>query len=193
MEAIGYIARCISVKNVTQKQVYVLQFALIVLAPVLIAACCYVLFSRILFLVVPSEARTLRLCWVPPRFITPIFVGFDIFALLLQLGGAVMIASVSPTDTHAAHTLNTGKHVAQAGVIIQLAAFGLFSVAAVRFNLTSKRFDQSLGDRYERVGEKEYRIDGRVRDKNWPALLRVVNFTSFLILVCNLISFQRSN
>ncbi|KAJ5604514.1 RTA1 like protein-domain-containing protein [Penicillium lagena] len=183
MEAVGYISRCISVENVTQKQVYVVQFALIVLAPVLIAACCYIVFSRILFLVVPSEARTLRLCWVPPRFITPIFVGFDIFALLLQLGGAVMIASVSPTDTHAARTLNTGKRVAQVGVIIQLAAFGLFSVAAVRFNFTSKRFDKSLGDRYESVGEKEYRIDGRTRDKHWPALLRVVNLTSFLILI----------
>ncbi|KAJ5805225.1 ZIP metal ion transporter, partial [Penicillium riverlandense] len=183
MEAVGYISRCISVENVTKREVYVVQFALIILAPVLIAACCYIVFGRILFLVVPSESRTLRLCWVPPRFITPIFVGFDILALLLQLVGAVMIASVSPTDTHAAHRLNTGKRVAQVGVVIQLVAFGLFSVAAVRFNFTSKRFNKSLGERYESVGEKEYLIDGRTRDKHWPALLRVVNFTSFLILI----------
>lgn len=106
------------------------------------AACCYVIFSRILFLVVPQEARTFRLCWIPPRFITPIFVGCDIFALLLQLSGAVMISSVEATDKDAKDKLDTGKHVAQAGVIIQLVAFGLFAVAAVRFN---SRPSASLG------------------------------------------------
>ncbi|OQD99741.1 hypothetical protein PENVUL_c061G07704 [Penicillium vulpinum] len=183
MEAIGYIGRCVSVKNPLQRDVYVLQFALVILAPVLMAACCYIIFSRILFLVVPKEQRTFRLCWVPPRWITPIFVGFDIIALLLQLGGAVMISTVEVTDKDARKNLNTGKHVAQIGVIIQLVAFGLFAVAAVRFNFTSKRFTRSLDERYENVGEKEYRIGGTVKHKNWPALLRVVNFSTILILV----------
>ncbi|KAJ5375734.1 ZIP metal ion transporter [Penicillium concentricum] len=183
MEAIGYIGRCISVQNTLERPVYVLQFALIILAPVLMAACCYIIFSRILFLIVPQEARTFRLCWVPPRYITPIFVGFDIIALMLQLGGAVMITSVDATDLDAKDKLNTGKHVAQVGVIVQLAAFGLFAVAAVRFNFTSKRFTGSLSERYENVGEKDYRIDGIVKNKHWPALLRVVNLTTILILV----------
>jgi hypothetical protein len=183
VEAIGYIARCASVQNTSERPVYVLQFSLIILAPVLMAACCYVIFSRILFLVVPQEARTFRLCWIPPRFITPIFVGCDIFALLLQLSGAVMISSVEATDKDAKDKLDTGKHVAQAGVIIQLVAFGLFAVAAVRFNFTSKRFTRFLSERYENVGEKGYIIDGVVKDNNWPALLRVVNLTTILILV----------
>ncbi|KGO57729.1 RTA-like protein [Penicillium expansum] len=183
MEAIGYIARCVSVQNTLERPVYVLQFSLVILAPVLMAACCYIIFGRILFLVVPQEARTLRLCWVPPRFITPIFVGCDVVALLLQLGGAVMISAVDGKDKDAKDKLNTGKHVAQVGVIIQLVAFGLFAVAAVRFNFTSKRFSGSLDERYEHVGEKEYIIGGIVKDKNWPALLRVVNLTTILILV----------
>lgn len=182
MEAVGYIGRCISTQNVTEKPVYVLQFSLIILAPVLMAACCYILFSRILFLVVPKESRTFKLCWVPPRFITPIFVGFDIVALLLQLSGAVMISSTSPGDSH--DKLDKGKAIAQAGVIIQLLAFGLFSIAAVRFNFTSKRFSKQLNERFELVGEKEYSINGIVKNKHWPALLRVVNLTTLLILVC---------
>ncbi|KAJ5175890.1 RTA1 like protein-domain-containing protein [Penicillium canariense] len=183
MEAVGYIGRCISVQNVTEKSIYALQFSLIILAPVLMAACCYVLFSRILFLVVPSEKRSFRLCWVPPRFITPIFVGFDIVALLLQLGGAVMITSVDPGDVDGADKLDRGKHIAQAGVIIQLAAFGLFSLAAARFNFTSKQFFATMRERYERFGEKDYIIDGIAKNRHWPALLRVVNLTSLLILV----------
>ncbi|KAJ5784971.1 RTA1 like protein-domain-containing protein [Penicillium pulvis] len=183
MEAVGYIGRCISTQNVSARSVYVLQFALIILAPVLMAACCYILFSRILFLVVPHDARTFQLCWVPPRWITPIFVGFDIVALMLQLVGAVMISSVSTTDTDAASKIDKGKSIAQAGVIIQLAAFGLFSVAAVRFNFTSKEFSKGLDERYEHVDEKNYSIGGIVKNKHWPALLRVVNLTTLLILV----------
>ncbi|KAJ5363551.1 RTA1 like protein-domain-containing protein [Penicillium cataractarum] len=183
MEAVGYIGRCISTQNVTDKPVYVLQFALIILAPVLMAACCYVLFSRILFLIVPREERTFRLCWVPPRFITPLFVGFDVVALFLQLVGAVMISSVDSTDTDAASKLNRGKHIAQAGVIVQLIAFGLFSVAAVRFNFTSKRFTKTIHERYEMFGERDYIVDGIAKKKHWPALLRVVNLTTLLILV----------
>ena len=94
-----------------------------------------------------------------------------------------MISAVDGKDKDAKDKLNTGKHVAQVGVIIQLVAFGLFAVAAVRFNFTSKRFSGSLDERYEHVGEKEYIIGGIVKDKNWPALLRVVNLTTILILV----------
>lgn len=183
VEAVGYIGRCISTQNVTDKPVYVLQFALIILAPVLMAACCYVLFSRILFLIVPREERTFRLCWVPPKFITPLFVGFDVVALFLQLVGAVMISSVDSSDTDVASKLNRGKHIAQAGVIVQLIAFGLFSVAAVRFNFTSKRFTKTIHERYEMFGERDYIVDGITKKKHWPALLRVVNLTTLLILV----------
>lgn len=188
MEVVAYIARCVSTQNVTNKSIYALQFSLIILAPVLMAACCYILFSRILFLIVPREERTFKLCWVPPRFITPIFVGFDIVALLLQLGGAVIITSLSPDDNGATDKLNEGRHIAQTGVIIQLAAFGLFSVAAVRFNFTSKRFSKNIHDRYESADEKNYLINGILKNKHWPALLRTVNITTILILVSELLS-----
>lgn len=183
MEAVGYIARCVSSQNVSERPIYVLQFSLIILAPVLMAACCYILFSRIVFLVVPREFRTMKLCWVPPRFITPIFVGFDIVALLLQLVGAVMLSSVDSDDLDASQKMDRGKYIAMAGVIIQLIAFGIFSVAAARFNFTSKRFSNSIDERFEASGKSMYIVNGLVKKKHWPALLRVTNFSTLMILV----------
>lgn len=94
-----------------------------------------------------------------------------------------MITSVDDTDKDARDKLNTGKHVAQIGVIVQLVAFGLFAVAAVRFNFTSQRFTNSVSERYESFGEKEHIIGGVAKNKHWPTLLRVVNITTILILV----------
>jgi hypothetical protein len=42
----GYIVRSISTQNVTNKSLYIAQFSLIVLSPVLMAAACYVIFVR---------------------------------------------------------------------------------------------------------------------------------------------------
>ena len=44
VEAAGYVARCISVQNVDNKDLYIINFALVVLAPVLMAAACCIVF-----------------------------------------------------------------------------------------------------------------------------------------------------
>jgi hypothetical protein len=46
VELLGFIARAISAKNVTERGPYVVQFVLIVIAPVLMAADFYVVFVR---------------------------------------------------------------------------------------------------------------------------------------------------
>lgn len=107
-------------------------------------------------------------------------------ALLLQLFGAVQITTVTAGSHDAASKLSRGKRIAQTGVAIQLICFGLFSVIAVRFNFTSKRFatqfEERLGDT---VGEKYCSIDGSEKKlkPNWQAILRVTNFASAMILV----------
>ncbi|KAM0164150.1 hypothetical protein ACHAPG_000901 [Botrytis cinerea] len=83
MEGAGYIIRALSTKHVTEKSIYVAQTALIVLSPVLMAAACYIIFGRIIYHIVPKEARTTKLLWIPPRFITPIFVVCDIRKFLI--------------------------------------------------------------------------------------------------------------
>jgi len=44
VEAAGYIVRSISTQHIYNKNLYVTQFSLIVLAPVLMAAACYIVF-----------------------------------------------------------------------------------------------------------------------------------------------------
>lgn len=120
------------------------------------------------------------------RWITPIFVGCDVVALLLQLVGAVMIAGTSPTDTDAKDKLKRGKDIALAGVTVQIVGFGLFSVIAARFHFTSKHFKDDLQKRLQPVpGEKMVTVPGLDRKfrPNWEVLLYAVNLSCALILV----------
>ena len=120
------------------------------------------------------------------RWLTLIFVGFDIGALFLQLIGAVLISSTQITDADALTKLNNGKNLATAGVYMQLGAFGLFSFIAVRFHFISRRF---LGDVARRLqaspGDKFVTMPGSDRKINpkWEYLLYAVNASCALILV----------
>lgn len=186
MECFGYGIRIASTHDVASKPKFVAQYVLIVLAPVLMTGIIYVVFGRIVFHVVPAESRTAKLLWAPPRWITPIFVGCDVIALLLQLVGAVMIAGTSPTDTDAKDKLKRGKDIALAGVTVQIVGFGLFSVIAARFHFTSKHFKDDLQKRLQPVpGEKMVTVPGLDRKfrPNWEVLLYAVNLSCALILV----------
>ncbi|KAH8663098.1 RTA-like protein [Tricladium varicosporioides] len=197
MEGVGYIIRCFSIKSNTDKSLYVAQYSLVVLAPVLMAGACYVVFGRIVFHVVPKAHRTLKLLWISPRWLTPIFVVADIIALMLQLVGAVQITTINPTDRDALSKSNRAKRIAEIGVAVQLIFFGLFSVIAVRFNFTSKRFASEFEERITLVtvggdvegnnkkGEKYVKIDGgeKILKRNWQSILRVVNVASVCILI----------
>ena len=113
-------------------------------------------------------------------------MGFDIFALFLQLIGAVMITGTQVTDANAADKLQKGKDIALAGVTAQIVAFGLFSFIAVRFHFTSKRFKADLERRFLKVqGDKFVTFQGSPRrfKPNWRGMLYVVNASCVLILV----------
>ncbi|KAL3468547.1 RTA1 like protein-domain-containing protein [Aspergillus heterothallicus] len=183
MESIGYISRVISVRDVSARTPYVLQFSLLILAPVLMAGALYVLFGRIIFLVVPKDQRTFKICWVPPRFVTPIFVGFDILALLLQLVGALMITSGNGTSQEDIDTFNRGRNLALGGVILQIIAFGIFTIAAIRFNFTSKRFGSGVPEPLHAQDEFAMTMQDKPRKTDWPVLLRVVNIATGMILI----------
>ncbi|KAL4808810.1 RTA1 like protein-domain-containing protein [Aspergillus unguis] len=195
MEAVGYICCIISTQNTSAETVFILQFALIILAPVLMAAALYIVFGRIIFLVVPKEQRTFRICWVPPRWITPIFVGFDIIALFLQLTGAVMISSANGNTQDDIDNFDRGQNLALVGVIVQIAAFGVFTIAAIRFNFTSKAFVNAVSELMDLNARGEIRATGAALDRghgqdivkpwrsDWQHLLRCVNLSTILILI----------
>ena len=96
-----------------------------------------------------------------------------------------MITTISNTDPNAVSKANRGKRIAQIGVAVQLAGFGLFSIMAVRFNFTSKRFAAQFEERITNTNEKYVTIDGQDRQlkRNWRAILRVTNIASLCILV----------
>ncbi|KAL4920930.1 RTA1 like protein-domain-containing protein [Aspergillus aurantiobrunneus] len=183
MEAVGYISRTISTQDTSARTVYVLQFALLILAPVLMAGALYVLFGRIIFLVVPKEQRTFKICWVPPRWVTPIFVGFDIAALMLQLIGAVMITSGNGTSQEDINTFNRGRDLALVGVVVQIVAFGIFTIAAIRFNFTSKAFVKAGNEPLQAQNEFSMVVQDKPRKSDWQYLLRAVNFSTAMILI----------
>jgi hypothetical protein len=109
-------------------------------------------------------------------------------ALFIQLIGAVIVASINPTDSDAQSQANKGKIIALIGLGVQISCFGLFSVIAVRFNFTSKRFEAAYKDRITgSLDEKYCTIDEGERKlkRNWPALLRCINIACLLILVRN--------
>jgi uncharacterized membrane protein YqjE len=193
VEVIGYVARVVSTQNVTEQTPYALQFVLIILAPVVMAGVIYLAFGRLILWVVPPEQRSIKLLWAPrktclnsnspiagansctlARFITPIFVGCDILALLLQVVGAVLLAGTDRTDPDAAENLQRGKDLGMAGVTLQIIAFGLFSVVTLRFHFVSKRIDPA------------YAANNKARhnlNKDWAPLLNVINASCLLILV----------
>ncbi|KAI1478997.1 hypothetical protein K445DRAFT_73746 [Daldinia sp. EC12] len=186
MEVAGYADRIASAKNPTDLNLYAIQFCVIILAPVLMAGVIYVVFGRIVFHVVPARERTTRLLWIPPRWITPIFVTFDIISLLVQLVGAISISSTQMTDEDAEDKINTGKNVALVGLAIQIAAFGLFTVIAARFHFTSRRFEADLLSRLDAAdGDKAVFVKGLSRKINpsWRYLLYAVNVSCVLILI----------
>ncbi|CAM1501337.1 Fc.00g104990.m01.CDS01 [Cosmosporella sp. VM-42] len=174
MEVAGYVARVLSASDITQKKPYVIQFTLIILAPVLMTGVIYVIFGRIVFWVVPPESRTLRFLWVPPRFITLIFVGCDVISLALQLVAAVLISGTNPTDSNAKQKVSLGRDLGLVGVSVQIAGFGLFSISALRFYFTSRRLN---GD-FAKLNQAKHGIH-----RDWEKLLVVVISSCFLILV----------
>jgi hypothetical protein len=114
------------------------------------------------------------------------FLILKLVALVVQLIGAVTVASIDAADSDAQSKANKGKTIALVGLGIQISCFGLFSVIAVRFNFTSKRFAAKFEGRITgSLNEKYCTIDGGERKlkRNWPALLRCVNIACLLILV----------
>ena len=60
---------------------------------------------------------------------------------------------------------------------LELICFGLFSIIAIRFNFTSKRFKNSFDERLSNTNEKYCTVDGGAYKlkKNWRAILRITN------------------
>lgn len=180
----GYALRILSANDTQSRPLYSASFTLVVLPPVLMAGIIYVVFGRIVFLVVPPQDRRFRLLWAPARWLTPVFVGFDIISLLMQLVGALMLTRADPTDSDFKDQLDRGRIIGVGGVIVQLVAFGFFSIVAGRFHWVSRRFgDAQPKPLVDAQGASQELPAAPRRQLGWKHLLLAVNASCILILV----------
>lgn len=163
MELVGYVTRAYSTKHLFNKDIFIVQTVMILVAPAVMAAACYQSFGRVTIWVVPAEFQTAKYLWVPARRVTPVFVGFDIFSFFVQVIGGSMVAAAS-----SAANANRGKNIVLAGLALQLATFGFFVVASVRLNFMLRT---------------RLRTVPLPKERNWQLYLNVVNVATVLILV----------
>ncbi|KXS19705.1 hypothetical protein M427DRAFT_143062 [Gonapodya prolifera JEL478] len=127
IEVIGFGLR-IAAKNAVQNDpsdtvMFSLQFGLIVLAPIFMAAAVYMLLSYIISIVGDTHAP------IPRRTIARIFVTVDVFAFLVQVAGACLIT----IPTIGSELSLKGLKVMITGLGIQVVGIVVFVALAVRF------------------------------------------------------------
>jgi hypothetical protein len=130
-----------------------------VLAPVLIAAGNYLLISRLIFAVLPQSHH--RILKIPGRHLTPVFVGCDVIAFLIQGSGS----GVASSDNWQGEMERIGVKILIAGLSFQLVAFSLFICVFRRFHILAGRMA----------------IDSA--PKGWQKVVLSVYISSILIMV----------
>lgn len=126
MEVVGYIFRALSSRKDPYRIVYfVVEYFLIVTAPVLISASIYVCLTKLITWAeaegtdISSRSRFLR-----RKFILWTFISIDAVTTIMQVTGAGMIGGSTSKQKDPA----TGNNVLLAGLAIQTAAFSIFLV-----------------------------------------------------------------
>ncbi|KAF7718086.1 Uncharacterized protein PECH_002423 [Penicillium ucsense] len=123
LETIGYIGRILSSKEAPDftKGPYIMQSALILIAPAFLAASIYMTLGRIIHMLDAEKLSLIRVGWL-----TKIFVGGDVLSFLMQASGAGILVSSSNGPS-------TGEHIIIGGLFVQIIFFGLFAISAVIF------------------------------------------------------------
>ncbi|CAE6432541.1 unnamed protein product [Rhizoctonia solani] len=132
MELLGYVFRILAIKKPDQLWPLIPSETLIITAPAFLAANDYMVFGRIMAYV-GSEYGL-----VGHEFITKVFVGADVLAILTQASGGSMLSG----DDFS--TVKVGRTILIIGLAFQVVAFGIFMFIALAFDLKTRR---SLGDK----------------------------------------------
>ncbi|KAJ5691084.1 RTA1-domain-containing protein [Penicillium malachiteum] len=123
LETIGYVGRILSsfqAPNFTTGP-YIIQSALILIAPAFLAASIYMTLGRIIEMLDGERCSMIKLKWL-----TKIFVFGDVLSFLMQASGAGLMVSNSNSPS-------TGEHVIIGGLFVQIIFFGFFTITAVIF------------------------------------------------------------
>ncbi|QRW27191.1 metallopeptidase MepB [Rhizoctonia solani] len=132
MEVMGYIFRILAIKKPDQLWPLIPSETLIITAPAFLAANNYMIFGRIMAYVGPEYGL------VGHEFITKVFVGADIVAILTQASGGSMLSGDDFSS------VKIGRTVLIVGLAFQVVAFGIFMFIALALDLKTRR---KLGDK----------------------------------------------
>ncbi|KAJ5654494.1 RTA1-domain-containing protein [Penicillium lividum] len=158
LETIGYVGRLLSSRespNFTEGP-YIIQSALLLIAPAFFAASIYMTLGRIIVMSDAKESSVIGIKWL-----TKIFVTGDVLSFLMQASGAGLMVANSSSPT-------TGEHVIIGGLFVQIIFFGFFTITAIVFQV---RLCKNPTARSVELG------------KIWPRHMTALYVSSILILI----------
>ncbi|KAL2822415.1 RTA1 like protein-domain-containing protein [Aspergillus granulosus] len=162
LETIGYIGRVLSSVESPDftKGPYIIQSALILIAPAFLAASIYMILGRIIAMLQAEECSIIKL-----RFLTKIFVAGDVLSFLMQASGAgIMVKD--------ANSAETGEKIIVGGLFVQIIFFAFFIITASVFELRMARRRISVSPELQSI---------------WRRHMVALCFTSILILIRSVI------
>ncbi|PLB43472.1 RTA1-domain-containing protein [Aspergillus steynii IBT 23096] len=129
LETIGYVGRLLSSIESPDftKGPYVMQSALILIAPAFLAASIYMTLGRIIEMLQAEKYSVIKLRWL-----TKIFVAGDVLSFLMQASGAGIMVKDSTDPT-------TGERIIIGGLFVQIIMFSLFVITAIVFEIRMAR------------------------------------------------------
>ncbi|KAL2847529.1 RTA1 like protein-domain-containing protein [Aspergillus pseudoustus] len=162
LETIGYVGRVLSSNEAPDFTTgpYVMQSALILIAPALLAASIYMILGRIIAMLQAEECSIIRL-----KFLTKIFVAGDVLSFLMQASGAgIMVKDENSADT--------GEKIIVGGLFVQIIFFTFFIITAGVFELRMARRRVAVSAELQSI---------------WRRHMVALCFTSVLILIRSII------
>ncbi|KAJ6049154.1 hypothetical protein N7499_004007 [Penicillium canescens] len=162
LETIGYVGRLLSSIEAPEytKGPYIMQSALILIAPAFLAASIYMTLGRIIFMLNGENFSLIRLKWL-----TKIFVTGDVLSFLMQASGAGIMVKDTTNPS-------TGERIIIGGLLVQIIFFGFFMITALVFQ--SRIVSNSTGMSNELLSL-------------WRRHLTALYITSVLILVRSIV------
>ncbi|KAI4288170.1 MAG: hypothetical protein L6R35_002568 [Caloplaca aegaea] len=122
LETVGYIFRSLSSKDNPYHIIwFVVQYFMIVVAPVFISASIYVCINKLITWA-KSVGYVLDQWWLSPKLILWGFVTVDVLTTILQIAGAALIGSSQSNQKDPA----TGNNILLAGLAVQSFSFTIF-------------------------------------------------------------------
>ncbi|KAJ5098130.1 hypothetical protein N7532_005131 [Penicillium argentinense] len=135
-EIVGLAARAYGHSHLNQLGPFIVQYVLVLLAPILYTAAVYMFLGRLIRVSGHPKLSFIRINWI-----TKIFVVGDILCFLVQAFGGVSLANLANSKaSDTAHKVDIAKNVILAGLALQVIFFLIFTLCSVIFHVrVSKR------------------------------------------------------